>query len=87
MKANREREAQTKHADVFLLSALAVVALAIHFLTNSWYGYHGDEYSQDWTRSRHGKLGSDIGKGRRANYSKERRRMARCRYQDGYLFT
>lgn len=33
-----------------------------------------------------GTLVSDIGKGRRANHSKERTRMARCRYQDGYLF-
>lgn len=31
-------------------------------------------------------LEGDIGKGRRASYSKERRRMARCRYQDGCLF-
>jgi integrase len=31
-------------------------------------------------------LENDIGKGRRANYSKERKRMARCRYQDGCLF-
>src|SRR5690242_16543488 len=33
-----------------------------------------------------GTLDNDIGKGRRANHSKERRRMARCRYQDGCLF-
>src|SRR5260370_4367347 len=31
-------------------------------------------------------LESDIGKGRRANHSKERKRMARCRFQDGCLF-
>lgn len=34
----------------------------------------------------HATLENDIGKGGRANYSKERRRMARCRYQDGCLF-
>jgi integrase len=33
-----------------------------------------------------GILRIDIGKGGRANHSKERKRMARCRYQDGYLF-
>lgn len=33
-----------------------------------------------------GTLESDIGKGRRANHSKERKRMARCRYQVGCLF-
>lgn len=33
-----------------------------------------------------GTLKSDIGKGGRANHSKERERMARCRYQDGCLF-
>jgi integrase len=31
-------------------------------------------------------LKCDIGKGGRANHSKERKRMARCRFQDGYLF-
>src|SRR5215469_12959656 len=31
-------------------------------------------------------LGGDIGKGGRANHSKERRRMARCQYQNGCLF-
>jgi integrase len=34
----------------------------------------------------HATLEGDIGKGGRANYSKERRKMARCRYQDGCLF-
>ena len=34
----------------------------------------------------HATLENDIGKGGRANYSKERMRMARCRYQDGCLF-
>ena len=34
----------------------------------------------------HATLKSDIGKGERASHSKERTRMARCRYQDGYLF-
>src|SRR5438093_2304632 len=28
----------------------------------------------------------DIGKGRRTNHSKERKRMVRCHYQDGCLF-
>jgi hypothetical protein len=36
-------EAHTRHGDLLLLSGLAVVALTIHFLTNSRYGYHGDE--------------------------------------------
>ena len=31
-------------------------------------------------------LGGDIGKGGRANHSKERKRMARCQYQNGCLF-
>src|SRR6185437_4196042 len=34
----------------------------------------------------HATLENDIGKGGRANYSKERKRMARCHYQDGCLF-
>jgi hypothetical protein len=34
----------------------------------------------------HATLKNDIGKGGRASLSKERKRMARCRYQDGYLF-
>ena len=33
-----------------------------------------------------GILVRDIGKGRRTNHSKERKRMVRCRYQDGCLF-
>jgi hypothetical protein len=36
----------------------------------------------DWR----GTFGSDIGKGRRTNHSKERNGMVRCRYQDGCLF-
>ena len=31
-------------------------------------------------------LGYDIGKGREANHSKERKRMAHCQYQSGCLF-
>jgi hypothetical protein len=31
-------------------------------------------------------LDSDIGKGRRANLKIERRKMARCQYQNGCLF-
>src|SRR6266702_3993992 len=31
-------------------------------------------------------LKSDIGKGRRANFRMERRKMARCQYQNGCLF-
>jgi len=33
-----------------------------------------------------GTLVRDIGRGRRTNHSKERKRMVRCRYQDGCLF-
>jgi 4-amino-4-deoxy-L-arabinose transferase-like glycosyltransferase len=36
-------EAHTRQGDVLLLLGLAAIALTIHFLTNSRYGYHGDE--------------------------------------------
>lgn len=41
--STRANETRTREGDVLLLSGLAVIALTIHFLTNSRYGYHGDE--------------------------------------------
>jgi hypothetical protein len=41
--STRAKEAHTREGDVLLLSGLSLLALTIHFLTNSRYGYHGDE--------------------------------------------
>ncbi|HYA22782.1 MAG TPA: glycosyltransferase family 39 protein [Terriglobales bacterium] len=41
--STRATESRTREGDVLLLSGLSLLALTIHFLTNSRYGYHGDE--------------------------------------------
>ena len=60
-------------------------SIGVFVRTKCWRGSIPNEETRMLLDAR-GTLRSDIGKGGRANHSKERKRMARCRYQDGCLF-